>query len=235
MEKLLRSYFLGKSHCSYMKWCVWNSFRKNFWLECRHVTRKHPMETHSWYCLLFSAYWSGGPNLSGPVLRDTARLSQRCPPIGVFGVSTWPFGCDTPSLFSERWRAWEVEVRYPPPPPKGYLSDTCAIPFENKAKRVRYPSENPVSVKFVSAILGPEMVAPILWAPRISACFLQENLHVHKIPRFGGGGYFGFEGGGGSADFIFIWARGFFWKGPRLRYYLERVLRDMGVYLALGR
>ena len=58
-------------------------------------------------------------DLSGPVLRDTARLSQRYPPIaryGVFGVSTWPIGCDTPP-FSERfrpWRACEVEVRYPP-------------------------------------------------------------------------------------------------------------------------
>ena len=30
------------------------------------------------------------------------------------------------------WRACEVEVRYPPPQ-KGYLSDTCAIPYENKA------------------------------------------------------------------------------------------------------
>ena len=58
--------------------------------------------------------------LSGPVLRDTARLSQRYPPIvcyGVFDVSTWPIGCDTPSPFSERFpllRACEVEVRYPP-------------------------------------------------------------------------------------------------------------------------
>ena len=46
------------------------------------------------------------PSLSGPILRDTARLSQRYPPIaryGVFGVSTWPIGCDTPSLFSERF------------------------------------------------------------------------------------------------------------------------------------
>ena len=45
-------------------------------------------------------------HLSGPVLRDTARLSQRYPPIaryGVFGVSTWPIGCDTPSPFSERF------------------------------------------------------------------------------------------------------------------------------------
>ena len=27
----------------------------------------------------------------------------------------------------------------PPPPQKGHLSDTCARPHENKAKRVRYP------------------------------------------------------------------------------------------------
>ena len=61
--------------------------------------------------------------LSGPVLRDTARLSQRYPPslraVGVFGVSIchWPIGCKTPSPFSERFpplRACEVEVRYPP-------------------------------------------------------------------------------------------------------------------------
>ena len=31
--------------------------------------------------------------------------------------------------------------------------------------------------------------------------------HVHKIPRFRGGGYFGLFGGGGSADFIFMGAR----------------------------
>ena len=35
--------------------------------------------------------------------------------------------------------------------------------------------------------------------------FCRKN-HVHKIPRFRGGGYFGF-GGGGSADFIFMGAR----------------------------
>ena len=44
-----------------------------------------------------------------------------------------------------------------------------------------------VSVKFLSAILGPGM---------------QENLHVHKIPRFRGGGILGFFGGG--ADFILM-------------------------------
>ena len=44
--------------------------------------------------------------LSGPVLRDTAGLSQRYPAIaryGVFGVSTWPIGCDTSSTSSERF------------------------------------------------------------------------------------------------------------------------------------
>ena len=33
----------------------------------------------------------------------------------------------------------------------------------------------PVSLKFVSAILGPEMAAPILWTPGKNAFFLQEN------------------------------------------------------------
>ena len=58
-----------------------------------------------------------------------------------------------------------------------------------------------VSVKFLSAILGPEMAAPILWTPRISVVFLQENLHVHKIPRFRGGVFWVL--GGGSANFFY--------------------------------
>ena len=70
-----------------------------------------------------------------------------------------------------------------------------------------------VSVKFLSAILGPETAAPILWTPRISAFFPQENLHVHKIPCFfWGGGILGL-GGGGSADFIFMGAGIFLSKG----------------------
>ena len=81
--------------------------------------------------------------LSGPVLRDTARLSQRYPSIahyGVFGVSIWRIGCDTPSPFAvcfPPWRACEVEVRYPPS--KGvsqrYLRDT----LWKQRKWVRYP------------------------------------------------------------------------------------------------
>ena len=53
------------------------------------------------------------------------------------------------------------------------------------------------------------MGASILWTPGKMAFFLQEKTHVHKIPRFrGGGGILGFVGGW-SADFIFM-ARGFF-------------------------
>ena len=45
---------------------------------------------------------------------------------------------------------------------------------------------------------------------RLEKCVLSAGkTHVHKIPRFRGGGILGL-GGGGSADFIFLWARGFF-------------------------
>ena len=52
-----------------------------------------------------------------------------------FGVSTWPIGCDVPSPFSERFSLgehakWRCDT---PPPPKGYLSDTFATPYESKA------------------------------------------------------------------------------------------------------
>ena len=64
-----------------------------------------------------------------------------------------------------------------------------------------------VSVKLLSAILGPEMGASILWTPGKMHSFCRKKNHVHKIPRFrGGGGILGF-GGGGSADFIFMGAR----------------------------
>ena len=63
-----------------------------------------------------------------------------------------------------------------------------------------------VSVKLVSAILGPEMAASILWTPGKMRSFCRKT-HVHKIPRFRGWGILGFGGGGGSADFIFMGAR----------------------------
>ena len=63
-----------------------------------------------------------------------------------------------------------------------------------------------VSAKFVSANLGPEMAAPILWTPGEMRSFCRKTC-VHKIPRFRGGGILGLGGGGGSADFIFMGAR----------------------------
>ena len=63
-----------------------------------------------------------------------------------------------------------------------------------------------MSMKFPPVTLGPEMAVPILWAPGIFWFFLLENPHAHKIPPFRGGGWvLGFlEGGGGSANFIFM-------------------------------
>ena len=55
-------------------------------------------------------------------------------------------------------------VRYPPPPQKGYLSDTCAIPYENKAKRVRCPP---------SAILSRKGIARYGGVSRIGAAKLK--------------------------------------------------------------
>ena len=79
---------------------------------------------------------------------------------------------------------------------------------------LRFPSIRKilVSVKFVSAILGPEMGAPILWTPGKMRSFCRKT-HVHKIPRFGGGGVF-WVWGGGSADFIFMGARIFLIQTP---------------------
>ena len=44
----------------------------------------------------------------------------------------------------------------------------------------------------LSIILGPEMGAPILWAPEVFPFFVQENLHVHKFLVLGGGGILAF-------------------------------------------
>ena len=98
-------------------------------------------------------------HLSGPVLRDTARLSQQYPPIaryGVFGVSTWLIGCDPPPppLFwaFPPWRACEVEVRYPPHKrvSQRYLRDTT---WKQGKKRVIAPLCDTIS-KGYCAIWG---------------------------------------------------------------------------------
>ena len=60
------------------------------------------------------------------------------------------------------------------------------------------------------------MAAPILWTPGKIRPFCRKN-HVHRIPRFRGGGILGFwGGGGGSADSIFMGARIFHTNGQVL-------------------
>ena len=68
------------------------------------------------------------PKRIGPKRAETRRIWG-----GGCNGKRKSLGCDTPSPFSERF-----PVRYSPPQ-KGYLSDTCAIPYENEAKRPRYP------------------------------------------------------------------------------------------------
>ena len=79
----------------------------------------------------------------------------------------------------------------------------CMSVREEKSQK-----KSPVSVKFLSAILGPEMAAPILWAPGKIAFFLQENPMPIKFAVLGGGVFWVCGGGvGRSADFIFMGAR----------------------------
>ena len=67
-----------------------------------------------------------------------------------------------------------------------------------------------VSIKFLPVILGPEMAAPILWAPGIFGLFLLENPHAHKIPPFRGGVLGFFRRGGVEVPILFLWVWGFF-------------------------
>ena len=108
-------------------------------------------------------------DLSGPVLRDTARLSQRYPPIaryGVFGVSTWQIGCDTPSPFSERfppWRACEVEVRYPPLQ-RGISAILARYPMRTRQMGAMPPSAI-LSRKGIARYGGVSRTGPLSWGP----------------------------------------------------------------------
>ena len=79
-----------------------------------------------------------------------------------------------------------------------------------------------VSVNFLSAILGPEMAAPILWAPGKMRSFLQEKTMSIQFLLLGGG--ISGLGGGGECRFYFYWARGFFWTLSRQQNLRERRL-----------
>ena len=72
-----------------------------------------------------------------PILRNTSAIPRDylsdTPPIaryGVFGVSTWPIGCNTLSPLPSVSPLESIRSGGAiPPPQKGYLSDTCVETF----------------------------------------------------------------------------------------------------------
>ena len=66
-----------------------------------------------------------------------------------------------------------------------------------------------MSIIFPPAILGPEMAAPILWAPGMFWFFLLETLMPIKLLVLGAGGG-GFEGGGGWKCQFYFYGHGDF-------------------------
>ena len=129
-----------------------------------------------------------GPNLSGPVLRDTARLSQRYPPVaryGVSGVSTWPIGCDTPSPFSERfppWRACEVEVRYPSLK-RGISAILVRYPLKTR-QMVAIPPSAILSRKGIARFGGVSRIGPLraqlVTQKRLGVCTPKLDIPLHS-------------------------------------------------------
>ena len=91
---------------------------------------------------------------------------------------------------------------------KPYLQNVRAIRVNRLKAAIRMFRKILVSVKFLSAILGPEMGVSILWTPGKNALFLQEKpMSIKFLDFFGGGGILGFWGGEcrfyfcGRADF----------------------------------
>ena len=95
--------------------------------------------------------------------------------------------------------ACALEVRYPPQ--EGYLSDTCAIPYENKAKRVREISPSAIqSRKGIARYGGYLALGPIC-----VMMFLQG--HASLLSLFSRAAKRGFKRGGLSAPNRAIWLR----------------------------
>ena len=90
-------------------------------------------------------------------------------------------------------------------------------------------SKNLMSVIFPAAILGPEMAAPILWAPGIFWFFLLETPHAHKIPPFKGGGW-GFLERRGKCQFYYYGRGDFSAKAP-VSWFKEAAISRLGVVL----
>ena len=120
-----------------------------------------------------------GRHLSGPVLRDNRETISAIPPY----CALWGFlvsqhgqlGAITPSPFSEHFPLGEhVKWRCDTPPQKGYLSDTCAIPYENKANGCDTPLCDTISKGY--CVIGGGVSH---WAARDDVTTLSaKNCHV---------------------------------------------------------
>ena len=87
-----------------------------------------------------------------------------------------------------------------------------------------------MSVKCLSAILGPEMAAPILWTPGKNAFFLQEKpVSIKFLVLGGGGGIWGFFGGGGPPGCRFY----FYGREDFSDFWLSGPVRDTSPYRAI--
>ena len=79
-----------------------------------------------------------GHSLSGPRIARYRETISAIPPLlramGFLVSQHGQLGAIPPPTFSERFPLAEhAKCRCDTPPQKGYLSDTCAIPYENKA------------------------------------------------------------------------------------------------------
>ena len=115
---------------------------------------------------------------SGPILRDTARPSQRYPPIAcyrVFSVSTWPIGCDTPPppvLSLSHLESMRSGGAIPPPPHKRCISAMLArYPMKTRQMGAIHPSAI-LSRKGIARYGGVSRTGPL--SPKVWCTFLSE-------------------------------------------------------------
>ena len=117
----------------------------------------------------------------------------------------------------------EVPKRHPRNLLEFYLN------FLGRACNWKNSQKNPrVRKIFCPQFWGRKWLREFYGRPAKNASFLQENLHVHKIPRFRGrGGYFGL--GGGKCRFYF-YGRGDFSESPILYSCILLVTGKTGIF-----
>ena len=131
-------------------------------------------------------------DLSGPVSRDTARLSQRYPHIaryGVIGVSTWPIGCDTPSPFSERFPPGEHAKRRCDAPPlkRGISAIPARYPIKTTgngfARNIQIRACENVGLLLGRAQMGRAQKKPNKTSRRFQGDFKPQRTHKESSLR----------------------------------------------------